>query len=84
MAELNFNASHFTPMQPAEELSDYAGWMELCRRMDREAADARLEWRAAVAERDRINRQLKDRVEELRQQCKDLENRPKPPSPKRT
>lgn len=83
MAELNFNATLYIPMQPEDKMSDYAVWKELCTRMDKELADARLAWRACVQERDRLYREMKERSDELRLQCAELERRPKPPAPQR-
>lgn len=84
MAELNFNAAHFIPMQPEEKMSDYAVWVELCQRMDCEVSEARLKWREAVLERNRVMGELKEKVDSLRLKCVELEARPKPPAPKKT
>lgn len=84
MAELNFNAAHFVPMQPEEEMTDYAVWVELCQRMEREVGEARLKWREAVFERDRVISELKEKANALRLKCMELEARPKPPAPKKT
>ena len=83
MAELNFNAEDFVPLQPEDKVSDYAVWVELCQRMDREVAQARLDWREAVLERDRITSQLKEKANRLKIRCMELEARQKPSIPKR-
>lgn len=83
MAELNFNAMLYSPMQPEDDVSDYAVWLELCKRMDQEVADARMRWRISVQERDQLYRQMKQKTEELRQKCIELETRQKPPAPKK-
>lgn len=83
MAELNFNATLYHPMQPEDELSDYAVWCDLCKRMDRELAEARLIWRESVQRRDRVYRQLKNESDELRLVAMKLEARQKPPAPKK-
>lgn len=83
MAELNFNAALYIPMQPEDKMSDYAVWMELCKRMNRELAEARLEWRASIIERDRIYDEMTARSNKLRQRCMELEVQQKPPAPKK-
>lgn len=81
MAELNFNAVHYKPLQPDEQVSDYVVWKEICKRMDDELAEARQAWRDSVRERDEIYRAMKDRSDELRRICGELEARPKPLAP---
>lgn len=83
MVELKFNAELYEPLQPGEEISEYEAWKELCRRMDKELADARLEWREAVFERDQIYREMKEKTDRLRLRCVQLEAQKKPPVPKR-
>ena len=83
MAELNFNANLYLPMQPEDEMSEYAVWLELCKRMDKELADARLAWRESVNERDRVYCEMKTRSEDLRMMCMILDARQKPPAPKK-
>lgn len=84
MAELNFNATLYIPMQPEDELSDYEVWRELCRRMDNELAEARLVWRDCVNHRDRVFQEMKEQTDALRRRCVELERRKKPPAPKRS
>lgn len=83
MAELNFNATLYHPMQPEDEVSDYEVWLELCKRLDQELLQARFEWRQAVHERDKVFSELKAKTDALRLRCAELEARPKPPSPKK-
>lgn len=84
MAELDFNAKLYAPMQPEDQVSDYVVWREICVRMDRELALARMAWRQSVQERDTIYRAMKERSDELRLYCNELEMRPKPPAPRKT
>lgn len=83
MAELDFNAAHYFPIQPGEEPNEYSVWIELCKRMDREVAEARIQWRASVQERDRIYKELKEKSDVLRSKCMQLEARQKPLPPKK-
>lgn len=83
MAELNFNAELYFPSQPGEQLCEYSVWVELCKRMDRESAEARIAWRVAVQERDRVYNELKEKTDSLRLKCMELEARKKPLPPKK-
>lgn len=83
MAEIEFNATLYSPMQPDETISDYAVWMEICRRMDAEVTAAKLEWKQAVFERDSTYKQMKEHSDALRDRLFELEHRKKPSPPKR-
>lgn len=82
MAELNFNAELYRPLQPDETITDYALWLEICKRMDMEVAIAKAEWRQAVAERDQLLSEMKERTSALRNCYMQLETRIKPIRPK--
>lgn len=83
MAELNFDATLHYPMQPEDNVSEYAVWLELCKRMDRELEEARIQWRASVRERDETFNAMKAHTDRMRDYYKRLEARPKPPQPRK-
>lgn len=81
MAELNFNARLYKPMQPEEELTDYVVWVEICQRMDYEASEARHLWRKAIQDRDEQQAAAKIQIDNLKDLCVYFESRKKPPQP---
>lgn len=83
MAELNFNAALYHPMQPEDEPSEYVVWLELCKRMDMELTEARNQWRISVRDRDETFAAMKAHTDRMRDRYKKLEARPKPPAPKK-
>lgn len=63
-------------------VNEYAAWKEACAGMDKEAEDARLKWREAIAFRDTETVRLHNAVEQARLEWKTLASRPKPPQPR--
>lgn len=84
MARIDFKALYYKPIQPDEVVNDYIVWLEICARMDKELAEAKLEWRQSVRYRDEITAVLKRQSDEARFRYMELEKRQKPKPPKRS
>jgi thiol-disulfide isomerase/thioredoxin len=65
-------------------VTDYNSWVEYCRKMDEEVAQAKQDWRDAICDRDEAIARLRLRCDELRVKYKRLEARTKPPQPRST
>ena len=84
MARLDFNAADYPPWNGEEQepTSEYALWLETCKRMDEEKEQARRVWQEARIEMQTTIARLKANVEELRADYRRLELRAKPPQPR--